>query len=421
MPTPQEHSSTDAPQDGGGLKRTLGLGHCIFFGVGSILGAGIYTLIGKVAGHAEGMTWLAFLIASLTAGLTAFAYAELNGMFPRSGGEYVYARQAFGDRVGAALGWVIASNGIISASTVALGLAGYFTQLIQVPLLPVAFGAIVLFFLVNAIGIRGSSTVNIVLTVVELAGLVAVAIAAWPSLGDADLLQMPEAGYNGLFFAAALSFYAYIGFEEIVKLAEETKEPERTIPRALLAANIIVLVVYVGIAILLVGAMPGAELAEQEAPLAAVVEGRWGRTGVVLLSIAALFSTGNTLLSNMLGSSRVLFDMGRDIKLIRWLGHASPKRRTPLRALALILVVCLAFAAIGDIEEVARIATITIFTTFLFVNLALITLRYTDPERERPFRVPGSIGRMPVISVLAILFTLVLLGYAVAAVVEGAG
>jgi APA family basic amino acid/polyamine antiporter len=415
-----QHGDTEA-QNAGGLKRTLGLGQCIFFGVGSILGAGIYTLIGKVAGHAEGFTWLAFVIASITAGLTGFAYAELTSMFPRSGGEYVYAQKAFGNRVGAVLGWVIASNGIISASTVALGLAGYFIALVEVPMLPVAYGAIVLFFLVNAIGIRSSSTVNIVLTVIEFAGLVGVAVAAWPSLGEADLLKLPEAGFNGLFFAAALSFYAYIGFEEIVKLAEETKDPERTIPRALFSANIIVLVIYVGIAILLVGAMPGAELAKEDAPLAAVVEGRWGRTGLVLLSIAALFSTGNTLLSNMLGSSRVLFDMGRNIKLLRWLGHASPKRRTPLRALVLILVVCLAFAAIGDIEEVARIATITIFTTFLFVNLAVITLRYKDPDRERPFRVPFSIGKVPVISVLAILFTLVLLGYAVAALVKDLG
>src|SRR5690606_14052436 len=141
------------PADGG-LKRTLGLWQCIFFGVGSILGAGIYTLIGKVMGHGEGLTWLAFLIASVTAGLTAFSYAELNGMFPRSGGEYVYAKQAFGPRLGAALGWIIASNGIISASTVALGLAGYFIQLLEVPMVVVAYGAIALMFVVNAIGIR---------------------------------------------------------------------------------------------------------------------------------------------------------------------------------------------------------------------------------------------------------------------------
>src|SRR5690606_17096681 len=121
-----------------------------------------------------------------------------------SGGEYVYAKQAFGPRLGAALGWIIASNGIISASTVALGLAGYFIQLLEVPMVVVAYGAIALMFVVNAIGIRSSSTVNIVLTLVEIGGLVAVAVAAWPSLGDAPLLELPEAGMDGLFLAAAL-------------------------------------------------------------------------------------------------------------------------------------------------------------------------------------------------------------------------
>ncbi|MGV3636635.1 MAG: APC family permease, partial [Flavobacteriales bacterium] len=224
---------------------------------------------------------------------------------------------------------------------------------------------------------------------------------------------------DGLFFAAALSFYAYIGFEEIVKLAEETKDPGRTIPRALFSANLIVLVIYVGIAVLIVGAMPGNELAQQEAPLASVVEGRWGRTGVVLLSIAALFSTGNTLLSNMLGSSRVLFDMGRSLKSIGWLGHASPKRRTPVRALALILVVCLGFAAIGDIEQVARIATITIFLTFIMVNVCVLVLRWKEPGTKRPFRIPFAVGRVPVIPLIAIALTLVLLGYAIAALLGG--
>ena len=116
------------------LDRSLNLGQVIFFGVGSILGAGIYTLIGKVAGHAGNLTWLAFLIASFTALLTAFSYAELSAAYPKSGGEYVYVKRAFGQRMGTFIGLVIASNGIISAATVALGFAGYFTELIHLPL-----------------------------------------------------------------------------------------------------------------------------------------------------------------------------------------------------------------------------------------------------------------------------------------------
>lgn len=400
------------------LKRALGLGHIVFFGVGSILGAGIYTLIGKVAGEAGNLSWLAFGIASLTAFLTAFSYAELSAAFPRSGGEYVYAQKAFGQRFGTAVGLLIALNGIISAATVSLGFAGYFTELVQLPLLPVALGVIGILLVVNMWGIRGSSTVNIALTCVELAGLVAVGIAAFPHVGEVDLLELPDGNVDALFFAAALSFFAYMGFEDIVKLAEETRAPERNIPRALFAANGIVLLIYVALAMLVVSAMPWKELAEEPAPLAAIVENRWGRTGVALVGLAALFSTSNTLLSNMLGSSRVIAYMGREVAPMRWLGRVSAKRSTPVRALLLIALVAGGFAMIGDIGMVARIATVSIFLTFLLVNVSAIALRYEQPDLERPYRMPLHMGRLPLIPVAAILMTLTLLGFTIVALTD---
>lgn len=402
----------------GRLERTLGLGQVIFFGVGSILGAGIYTLIGKVAGEAGNLSWLAFVIASFTAFLTAFSYAELSAAFPRSGGEYVYAQKAFGQRLGTAVGLLIALNGIISAATVSLGFAGYFTELVKLPLLPVALGIVGVLLLVNIWGIRESSTVNIALTCIELAGLVAVGIAAYPHLGEVDLLAIPDGNVDGLFFAAALSFFAYMGFEDIVKLAEETRAPERNIPRALFAANGIVLVIYVALAMLVVSAMPWKELAAEPAPLAAIVQSQWGRTGVLLVGLAALFSTSNTLLSNMLGSSRVIAYMGREVALMRWLGHVSPKKSTPVRALILIAIVACLFALIGDIGMVARIATVSIFLTFLLVNVSAIAMRYKQPDLERPYRMPLHIGRMPVIPVVAVFMTLVLLGFTISALLE---
>jgi len=395
------------------LDRSLNLGQVIFFGVGSILGAGIYTLIGKVAGHAGNLTWLAFLIASFTALLTAFSYAELSAAYPKSGGEYVYVKRAFGQRMGTFIGLVIASNGIISAATVALGFAGYFTELIHLPIWPVAVGILVLLFLVNAIGIQGSSNVNMVLTGVEILGLVVVGVAAFPTLGSVDLLKGAGKGMDGLFFAAALSFFAYVGFEDIVKLAGETRNPQRNIPRALFASSGIVFVIYTALAVLVVGALPWQELADSPAPLSAIVESEWGRAGALFIAVAALFSTGNTMLSNMLGSSRVLSYMGRDVRPMQWMTAVS-KRKIPVRALLLILLVACVFTAIDDIEIVARIATITIFLTFLVVNLSVIALRVKQPDLVRPFRIPFSIGRLPVLSILGVLCTLVLLGYAVA-------
>ncbi len=400
------------------LKRALGLGHVIFFGVGSILGAGIYTLIGKVAGEAGNLTWLAFLIASFTAFLTAFSYAELSAAFPRSGGEYVYAQKAFGQRAGTGVGLLIALNGIISAATVSLGFAGYFTELVDLPLLPVALGIIGLLLLVNIRGIQASSTVNIALTVIEILGLVVVGIAAFPQVGKVELLALPDGNINGLFFAAALSFFAYMGFEDIVKLAEETREPERNIPRALFISNGIVLLVYVALAMLVVSAMPWQQLANERAPLAAIVQGRWGRMGLLVVGVAALFSTSNTLLSNLMGSSRVLSFMGRELRPLRWLSRLSP-RKTPVTALVFIALVAGGFALIGDIAIVARIATVSIFLTFILVNLSALVLRIKQPDLQRPYRMPLHVGPVPVIPVVAILCTLLLMGFTIAALVTG--
>lgn len=248
--------------------------------------------------------------------------------------------------------------------------------------------------------------------------VVVVCVAAFPKLGSVDLLQGAGMGMDGLFFAAALSFFAYLGFEDIVKLAGGTRDPQRNNPRALFAANGIVLVIYTTLAVLVVSALPWQQLAGEAAPLAAIVESRWGRTGALFIAVAALFSTSNTLLSNMLGSSRVMAYMGRDVRPMRWMSTLT-ERKTPVRALLLILLVACGFAAIGDIEVVARIATITIFLTFLVVNLSVIALRVKQPALERPYRIPWSIGGVPVISVLGVLCTLVLLGYAVASIWSG--
>ena len=211
----------------GELKRTLGLAECIFFGVGSILGAGIYTLIGKIAGWSGNIIWLSFLIASVTALCTAFSYAELSAAFPKAGGEFEYAKRAFGKKTGVFLGILISTNGVISGATVSLGFAGYLSGLIGVNLFLAAFGIIALIFFVNISGIKQSSWVNIVFTLIELSGLFLLIHAAFPSIGKINYMELPASGMNGLLTASALAFFAYIGFEEIMKLAEETKTQKK--------------------------------------------------------------------------------------------------------------------------------------------------------------------------------------------------
>lgn len=401
------------------LKRTLSLSQCVFFGVGSILGAGIYTLLGKVAGWGGNLTWLSFLIASLTALCTGFSYAELSAAMPKTGGEYVYAKKAFGKNTGAVLGIIISLSGIVSGATVSIGFAGYFTELFQVNNLIATLGIIALLFIVNVSGIRESSNVNIIFTLIEAAGLILVIYAALPFIGRVNYFDASEKSLNDVFTGAALGFFAYIGFEEIVKLAEETKAPEKNIPKALFIANGIVAVMYVIVAICAISVIPWQQLGESDSPLADVVNSRFGRAAVMAISIIALFSTANTILSNMLGSSRVLLNMGKEIKWLAPLSYVSQKKQTPVTALLLILILMCAFALIGKIETIARIANFFIFATFLLVNIAVIVLRVKDKNLSRPYRMPLNIGNIPLISIVAILLIILLLGYNIAALLQG--
>jgi basic amino acid/polyamine antiporter, APA family len=393
------------------LKRTLSVGQCIFFGVGSILGAGIYTIVGKVAGWSGNLLWLSFLLASVTALFTAFSYAELSAAFPKAGGEYEYAKRAFGKKTGVVLGGIISINGIISGATVALGFAGYFTQLFDVHTLVAALGIILVIFGVNVSGIRQSSAINIIFTLIEGGGLMFVIYSAFPQLGGANYFESSPKGVNGFFTGAALAFYAFIGFEEIVKLSEETTNPQKNIPRALFSACVIVMIVYSAVTLCAISAVPAQQLAASKSPLAEIVGSRFGHTGIVIISVVALFSTSNTILSNMMGSSRVLLNISRETKGIGAFAYVSPKRQTPVAALALILIIMAPLILIGNIETIAMIANVFIFTTFLLVNLAVIVLRKKEKNLKRPYRIPGSIQGIPIFSVLGILFTFFLLGY----------
>jgi len=400
------------------LIRTLGLTECIFFGVGPILGAGIYTLIGKVAGLSGNFIWLSFLIAAISALFTAFSYAELSAAFPKAGGEYEYAKRAFGKKTGVFLGITISLNGIISGATVAIGFAGYLSGLIGIGVLSSAMGIIVLLFLVNAMGIRGSSVVNIIFTVIEVGGLLFVIYVALPYLGEVNYLEPPPEGYNGILAASALAFFAYIGFEEIVKLAEETEAPEKNIPRALFITSAIVIVIYGLVAISAVSVISFQELANSTSPLADIIGKDYGKTGVIIISVIALFATSNTILSNMVGSSRVLLNISKETKALKLFSYVSPKRKAPLAALVLILLMMIGFALIGNIEIIARIATVFIFITFIVVNLSVIVLRIREKDLKRPYRIPWSIKNIPIISALGILTTLVLLGYTLFSLVK---
>ncbi|MDD1667629.1 MAG: amino acid permease [Methanomicrobiales archaeon] len=392
------------------LKRELGLLEVTLSGVGIILGAGIYALIGEGAGMAGNALWLSFAISAAIAVFTGLSYAELSAMFPRAGAEYVYVKRGFGNRMAFVIGWLIILSGIIGASAVALGFAGYASALSGTDIGHALFAValIIGLSLLLTRGIRISALFAAVFTLVEIAGLLVIIIVGIPYLGEVDYLEMPL-GFAGVFSAAALVFFAYIGFEDVVKLAEETREPERNIPRGLLIAMAVSILLYILVSVSAVSVAGWESLAASEAPFATVAGTALGSGGSVLLSGIALFATANTVLLMLLASSRITYGMADGGDLPAFLGHVHAMSRTPLIATLVVGAMACLFTLAGDIGFVAGLTNFTLFLTFSVINATVILLRVRFPGIHRPFAVPGSVLGIPILPVAGVVASIALL------------
>jgi len=393
------------------LKRSLGLLSCTLMGVGVILGAGIYALVGKAAGLGGNAVWISFVAAAVVASFTGLSYAELASFIPKAGGEYYYVQRAFGKTAAFLLTWLLLVALCIASAAVALGFGGYFEALTGVGKVPSAVGLLVGCALLLFRGIRESAAFAGFAALLEVAGLLVIMAIGLPHLGEVDLLEMPDTGWRGVTAAASLIFFAFIGFEEIVQLAEETEDPARNIPLALVLSIVITTVIYVLVAVAAVSVMGWEALGASASPLADVAEQGMGANLSFAISSIALFSTANTVLILVLSSSRLLYGLGEDGGLPEVFARIHPGRQTPWVATVTITLVSMAVAvAFQRIESVASVVNFAIFLTFLMINGTVIALRLQEPEAHRPFRIPGSVAGIPLLPVAGIVSVLALMG-----------
>ena len=390
------------------LRRSLGLPSLTLYGLGTILGAGIYSVIGAAAARAGTALWLSFVLTTFVAGLTALSYCELATAYPRAGAEYVYLRHALPRWRWPAFvaGMMMFASSAATASTVALAFAGYLEGFIDVPRAAAAFVLIVLLAGVALIGVQHSVGMNVLFTLIEATGLIIVVAVGVRAGGFGDALFMrPD---TGVFGGAALVFFSYLGFQYIANLAEEAKNPQRDVPRAILLSLIVASTLYVLVALAALALVPLEKLATSRAPLAEAVAAAAPRLQGVLGGIA-LFATANTALAAIISGSRLLFGMGRGGDLPSGCARVLPRRQTPWIATLVVLGFATLLLPFGDVGVVAGISSFAALVAFGSVNLAVILLRFRAPDRPRPFRVPVSIGRVPVLSLLGLLSALVLL------------
>jgi amino acid transporter len=374
------------------LRRALGLPALTLYGVGGMLGGGIYALVGEVAGLAGGRAWLCFLVAMAVAAPTALVYAELGARHPKSGGESWFSRVAFGgEALPFLVGWLVLFSGIVSMATLARAFAGYTVELVPgAPAWAVAPAFLAGLGLLNARGIRLASATNVVFTVIEAS--VIVVGAAFLAGGDAPpaggAAEAASWSWAALLQGAALAFYAFIGFEDMVNVAEEVREPRRAFPVAIPLALVAVGATYAAVTLVATAVVSPGELAGSSAPLTDVVSRGAAWIPPSAFSAVALFAVANTALLNFVMASRLMYGMAGDGLLPRPLARVNRRWRTPHVAIVCVLVLAVALAATGGVLLLAGATSFLLLVVFFTMNLALVRIRGDAHAPATGFRCP---------------------------------
>lgn len=399
----------DPPASQPELRRTLHLWQLTATGIGIVVGAGIYVLIGDATREAGPAVWLSFAIAALLAGLTALTYCELAGMYPSAGVEFTWTARAFNPFAGFLAGWMMAAAYVVAAAAVSLGFAQYLRQFVNVDERISAVALLVALTLVVISGVQRSIWLTVLLVALQIGGLVIVVIAGAPHIGDRSLYS--DATIGGVFSGAALVFFAFIGFDDIATLSEETRDAATTVPRALLLTLLISGGLYVLVGVSAVSVIDPAVLGAAERPLALVVAHDWGNRASDALAYIALAATANTTLLVLTAASRLVYAMAREQRLPPLLATVGRRGNAPYLAAIATCAVAIPFALSGGLDLVASVTDFAVYSTFIAVNLSVIALRRREPETARPFRIPASIGWVPAFPVAALSVAVVMVGF----------
>lgn len=392
-----------------GLTKSLGLIRLSLYGVGTIIGAGIYSVIGPAAGAAGEGIWLSFVLAAIISGFSGLSYAEIASALPGAGAEHNFLRKTFPafPALAFTVGLFIAVHGAATLATVALTFGNYAQTFLPFPPVIIALVLMAIATAINIAGIGKASFISATLTVLQVSCLIGFALFAIPagSRGLPDFTAWSD-NLAGVLQGAAILFFIYSGYEHMASLSEEAKRPDRDLWRAFMIALVATTVVYLSVILGVLSLVNAGNLAGSQSPLADAARPLGGPFGMIIVT-AALVATANAVLSSSLSGSRLVFGMARDGDLPKPLARTLGSSRSPLiGALAYLAVAC-GFAAVGEIEFVASLSSLGVTLVFATINIAVIVLRFTQPNLNRPFRMP-SIGNVPPTAGLGVATSLLL-------------
>jgi amino acid transporter len=410
------------------LARTMGLGALIIYGVGDMLGAGVYALMGKAADKMGNAVWLAFAASMVAALLTGFSYASLGSRYPRAAGAAFITQRAFGWKfLSYVVGLTVTASGLTSFATQSHAFSGYVLGMMNFaapgkesalaaappwlwPAVIVAFIAALTF--INFWGMKEATWLNALCTTIEAGGLAIVIYVGFRFWGSVNYLEVPPNPTTGapgdlssllVLQGAVLTFYSFIGFEDMINVTEEVKNPRRNFPIAVVAALLITTVIYMAVAISAVSVGGWKTLASSSQPLVDVVA--MGAPGfpIGIFSLIALFAITNTALLNFIMGSRMVYGLARQGLVPRKLGAVHPHRRTPHLAILVLAVIVLMLAFWGDIGQLATATSMLLLCVFVVVNAALIVLQRRPNEARGAFEIPAFVPAGGIIVCLTML------------------
>lgn len=393
------------------LKRNLGLFLVTIYGLGNIVGAGIYALIGKVAGEAGSATPLAFILASIVAGFSALSFAELSSRQPYSEGVSAYVHLAFKKKwLSLVVGLFMSVATVVSAATLARAFGGYLQAATGLNLAIGAIIVILAFGLLASWGIAESTKIFALHTIIEIGGLLAILWFGRAELSHSlqnakTMFDISAVGFGGLMSGVFLAFYAYIGIEDMVHLSEETKKTRYTMPLAIILAVVISTVLYFFITVVSINSIPISELQNSNAPLSLVFS-KITSSPVWIITVIALTASAGGVLAHIISGSRLLYGMAEAGWIHKRLAIVHESRKTPSYAIALVVVLSAVLAFFVDLTTLATITSFMILTVFLLVNVALgfLKLRKVKSKQSRltvPFIVPA-LGTLSCLILLAL-------------------
>lgn len=383
--------------DSSELQRCISLPMMVLFSLGNIIGAGIYVLIGEITAISGYLAPVSFFISSLIVAFTVFSYAELSARYPKAAGAALYVDKAFSSLfLSRLVGFIIITAGLVSAAAILQGFAGYLQVFVEMPRAAVIIAVSLLMGVVAVTGIGLSVAVVSLFTLVETGGLILVCYVSWPYLDQyaAGVIQQTQlfdfSMMTAIFAGALLAFYAYTGFEDMVSVAEEVKQPEITMPRAAILTLIISTLLYIAVSVSVVAVLGVDNPAGNSAPMADVFEQATGKNPVVI-SLIALFAVINGAMIQLIMVSRVLYGMASRGWLPAKLRYVHPVRRTPVITIAITVSLLIVAALSLQLVTLARITSLLILVIFVLVNAALWRIKWREeqaPEYAYPVWLP---------------------------------